>query len=127
MIPDVTKILAVQQTDTPESKVTRQWHKMTREGNMAGTKALVEKGQENRGSDTCYYSEIASVSREEEEGKSCKRVDLSSPRHGPSQRSSVSERATSSMTEALHTAGTDDWRSLTTLPQPEGSLDFIFI
>lgn len=40
------QILAVQQTDNPESIVTRQLHKMTRVGNMAGTKAHGEAGQE---------------------------------------------------------------------------------
>lgn len=87
MIPDATKILAVQQTDTPESKVTRQWHKMTRVGNMAGTKALVEKGQEDRGSGTCYYSEITSVSEREKRGRAVKEwigVHLVTVRHkGP--------------------------------------------
>lgn len=35
--------IAVQQTDHPESIVTRQLHKMTRVGNMAGTKAFGEE------------------------------------------------------------------------------------
>lgn len=42
--PGRYQILAVQHTDNPESVVTRQLHKMTRVGNMAGTKAHVEAG-----------------------------------------------------------------------------------
>lgn len=76
----------MQHTDNPESVVTRQLHKMTRVGNMAGTKAYVEDSRSER-KRHMLLSDQKNEGDTGRGGKSCKELDPSSPHHGPSQKS----------------------------------------